>query len=210
MRRDVAGRLRSRVAIIREPLESTRMAPDNDITVLLKRWSGGESGARDQLLPLVYQRLRRLAGQQLDREAPGHTLQPTALVNEAFLRLDRSDIDYNDRRHFYALAATTMRRVLVDHARARSRVRRGGEFTRVSFSSAEPSQPTDEFDVLDLDRVLADLEEAHQRVGKALELTYFGGLEAVEVAAHLGISSRTVERDLRFGRAWLRERLAVR
>jgi len=185
------------------------MAGSDNITVLLKRWSGGEAGVREQLLPLVYQRLRRLAERQLRGEAPGHTLQPTALVNEAFLRLDRSDIDFNDRRHFYALAANTMRRVLVDHARARRRIRRGGEFTRVSLTAAEPAQTPEEFNILDLDRALAALEHAHQRVGQAIELTYFGGLEGAEVAAHLGVSSRTVERDLRFGRAWLKERLGV-
>jgi len=185
------------------------MAGSDNITVLLKRWSGGEAEAREQLLPLVYQRLRQLAQRQLQGETPGHTLQPTALVNEAFLRLDRSDIDFNDRRHFYVLAAKTMRRVLVDHARTRRRIRRGGHFTRVGFSAADRAQPLEEFDIVDLDRALAGLEQAHRRVGKAIELTYFGGLEGPEVAAHLGVSSRTVERDLRFGRAWLKERLSV-
>lgn len=183
------------------------MAKNVHITRLLKRWAGGEQEAREQLLPLVYERLRRLAERQLHGEAPGHTLQPTALVNEAFMRLDGGGIDFNDRRHFYALAANTMRRVLVDHARARRRIRRGGEFTRVSLTGAEPAQPPEEFNILDLDRALAALQQAHQRVGQAIELTYFGGLEGSEVAAHLGVSTRTVERDLRFGRAWLREQL---
>jgi RNA polymerase sigma factor (TIGR02999 family) len=177
------------------------------ITRLLKRWSGGELEAREQLLPLVYQRLRRLAEKQFHCEAAGHTLQPTALVNEAFVRLDQGDIDWKDRRHFYALAARTMRRVLVDHARSRKRARRGGDFVRVTFSAAERAQTSDAFGILDLERALGDLERNHQRVGDTIELTYFGGLDASEVAAHLGVSSSTVERDLRFGRAWLKEQL---
>jgi len=183
------------------------MSESANITGLLQRWSRGEAAAREQLLPLVYQRLHQLADRQLRDEPSGHTLQPTALVNEAFMRLDRSDIDFNDRRHFYALAATTMRRVLVDHARARRRVRRGGDFTRVTVGAAEREQTAGTFDVLDLDRVLGELERNHRRVGRAIELTYFGGLEGQEVADHLGVSLRTVERDLRFGRAWLKEQL---
>jgi RNA polymerase sigma factor (TIGR02999 family) len=185
------------------------MVENVHITRLLKRWSGGETDAREELLPLVYQRLRRLAEHQLQGETPGHTLQPTALVNEAFMRLDQGSIDWNDRRHFYALAARTMRRVLVDHARGRRRARRGGDFTRVTLSAAEREQTKDAFGILDLERALGELERNHQRVGEAVELTYFGGLEAQEVATHLGVSTRTVERDLRFGRAWLKEQLIV-
>jgi len=178
------------------------------ITRLLKRWSGGEEDARAELLPLVYQRLRQLADRQLRGESPGHTLQPTALVNEAFMRLDRSDIDFNDRRHFYVLAAATMRRVLVDHARSRARARRGGGRARVTLGAADREQTAPEFDILDLDRALAELERTHERVGRAIELTYFAGLEGRELAEHLDVSLRTVERDLRFGRAWLKEQLA--
>ncbi|HMB38888.1 MAG TPA: ECF-type sigma factor [Wenzhouxiangellaceae bacterium] len=185
------------------------MAESAHITRLLKRWSSGETEAREALLPLVYQRLRRLAENQLHGERPGHTLQPTALVNEAFMRLDQGNIDWDGRRHFYALAARTMRRVLVDHARGRQRVRRGGDFIRVTLSAAERAQTSEAFGVLDLDKALGELERNHQRVGEAIELTYFGGLEAREVAAHLGVSSRTVERDLRFGRAWLKDKLVV-
>lgn len=183
---------------------------DNDqITRLLQRWSAGEEHAREELLPLVYDRLHRLAGRQFAGEAEGHTLQPTALVNEAFLKLEAGDVSWNDRRHFYALATQIMRRILVDHARGRRRQKRGGTRVRVTLSNADAATPAPDADVLDLDRALSDLEAQNPRVARALELTYFGGLDGKTAAGYLDVSVQTLERDLRFGRAWLKDRLSA-
>lgn len=183
---------------------------DNErITRLLQRWSDGEEDAREELLPLVYDRLHQLAGRQFAGEAEGHTLQPTALVNEAFLKLEAGDVSWNDRRHFYALATQVMRRILVDHARGRRRQKRGGTRIRVTLSNADASSPAPEADVLDLDRALSELEARNPRVARALELTCFGGLDGKTAAGYLDISVQTLERDLRFGRAWLKDRLSA-
>lgn len=182
--------------------------PQDQITQLLKQWDSDQDRIREALMPLVYEHLRRLAARQFAGEAAGHTLQPTALVNEAFLQLEGSNLDFNDRRHFYAVAARTMRRILVDHARARKRDKRGGDRLRVTLSDAAAVSQPPTADLLDLDEAMSELERHDERVARTLELNYFAGLTREEAAEQLDVSVRTLDRDLRMGRAWLRARLA--
>ena len=178
------------------------------ITQLLKQWDSGSNRIREALMPLVYEHLRRIAARQFAGESAGHTLQPTALVNEAFLQLEGSNLDFNDRRHFYAVAARTMRRILVDHARARKRVKRGGDRLRVTLSDAATVSQAPTADLLDLDEAMSELEQHDERIARTLELNYFAGLTREEAAVQLDVSVRTLDRDLRMGRAWLKARLA--
>lgn len=178
-----------------------------NITRLLHKWKDGDENARDALIPLVYDSLHRLADQQFARERPGHTLQPTVLVHEAFLSLDDCGVEWRDRNHFYAIAARAMRRVLVDHARARLRKKRGGSRVRVDLTASEIPSPAPDADLLVLDEALGRLARHSERTSQILELTYFGGLTRDAVATVLNVSSRTVDRDLSLGRAWLRREL---
>lgn len=178
-----------------------------EITRLLERWQAGEAAARESLLPLVYERLRLIAARQFAGERSGHTLQPTALVNEAFLQIDTGSHNFSDRRHFFALAARTMRHLLVDHARAGSRDKRGGDRLRVTFAETDLTDDAPSADLLDLVDALDELEALNARVAQALELRYFGGLTRLEVAEQLDVSPTTLDRDLRMGRAWLNRRL---
>ncbi len=178
-----------------------------EITRLLRRWSEGEEQARDDLLPLVYDTLHVLADRQFRNERDNHTLQPTALVNEAFLNLDRQAVGWQSRRHFYALAARTMRNILVDHARARQRAKRGGGVAHVGLTVAGAATDAPDADLLTLDQGLNELAAGNPRVADVLELSYFSGLERELIAEHLDISPRTVDRDLQLGRAWLRRYL---
>jgi len=178
------------------------------ITQLLRQWGSDQERVRDALIPMVYEHLRRIAARQFSGEAAGHTLQPTALVNEAFLQLEGSDLDFNDRRHFYAIAARTMRRILVDHARARKREKRGGDRFRVTLSDDAAVSEALSADLLDLDAAMSELEQHDERVARTLELSYFAGLTREEAAEQLDVSVRTLDRDLRIGRAWLKARLA--
>jgi len=181
------------------------MSTHHEVTEILERVSAGEERALDELLPLVYEELRRLAGSYMRREREGHTLQPTALMHEAFIRLHGgSEIRWESRAHFMAAAARTMRRVLVDHARSKGRHKRGGEWQRVTLTgpiaapiSAEP------LDVIALDRALERLAEHDERKARVVELLYLAGLTADEAAHVLGVTSRTIERDWRYARAWL-------
>jgi len=164
----------------------------------------GQAPAANELMPLIYDELRALARRYLGQEKPGHTLQPTALVHEAYLRmLDISRIDWRGKTHFYAVAARQMRRILVDHARSKATAKRGGEVRRVTLDEdllIEPGRPDD---VIALDDALEGLSRLDARVGQVAELRLFGGLEATEVANELGVSERTVRDDWSFGRAWL-------
>lgn len=176
-----------------------------DITRLLVAWKDGDGAALDALLPIVYDELRRLARHSLSGEAAGHTLQTTALVHEAYVRLVAADVDWQGAKHFKAVAASAMRRVLVDHARKRKSIKRGGGGPAVWLDSLEGvlpahSRPTD---VLDLDEALERLFALDERKGRAVELHYFGGLSYDEVAEEMEVSSATVHRDLRMARAWL-------
>lgn len=175
-----------------------------EITRLLQDWSGGDRAALERLWPLVYDELRKLARSQLRSERPDHTLQPTALVHEAYLRLAaQHQVAGSHRSHFYALAASMMRRVLVDHARARHAAKRGGSAARLSFDGLEIEVAESPVDLIDLDRALAALAADFERPARIIELRFFGGLEIHEIAELLGVSERTVKRDWSFARAWL-------
>jgi RNA polymerase sigma factor (TIGR02999 family) len=174
------------------------------VTTLLLEWTQGDSSVIDELLPLVYDELRRLARHQMSGERKGHVLQATALVNEAFLRLvDIQQIQWRDRAHFFAMAARVMRRVLVEEARARSYQKRGGGAPHVSFdeNSAMP-QPSGR-QLVALDDALDALALDHERKARVVELRYFGGLSVEETAGILEVSAETVMRDWKYARAWL-------
>lgn len=188
------------------------MTSNTDITRLLMEWRGGERDALDQLMPLVHEQLRRLARSQMRNEPGGSTLQATALVNEAYLRLARSDISLNDRAHFFAMAARMMRRILVDHARTRNSARRGAGAMHVTLATqvADDNLATDpwtQFEILSLDRAIDSLAEHDERKADILVLTYFGGMSCREIGVVLDIAPITVSRDLRFARAWIGDRL---
>jgi RNA polymerase sigma factor (TIGR02999 family) len=174
------------------------------VTALLLAWGRGEEGAEERLFELVYHELRRRAAAQLRRERGSHTLQPTALVHEAFMRLvDHGSIPWQGRAHFFAVASRTMRRVLVDHARRRLARRRGGGATRITLDDAGAvSQPRD-VDLLALDGALERLAALDPRQSQIVELRYFGGLSVDETAQVLRVSSPTVKRGWTTARAWL-------
>lgn len=185
------------------------MSDSTTVSRLLLAWREGDASARDQLLSHVYDELHRLAQGRLRSEDPGHTLQATALIHEAFLRLVDADVQWTSRGHFFAIAAGVMRRILVDHAKTRRREKRGGGAARVSLDDALLISPEPEADLVALDDALNRLQEIDERKAKAIELHYFGGLNYEETAESLGISPATVDRDLRFAKAWLyRELLA--
>ena len=186
------------------------MQSSEHITGILNDLSGGDETAADRLLPLVYDELRRLATHCLQQERPGHTLQPTALVHEAYLRLiDQTRTDWTGRAHFRAVASTMIRRILVDHARTRDRHKRGGGRERVSLDVAAASFDVvpDDVDLIALDEALDQLGELNERQRRVVELRYFGGLGVEEAAHVLGISPSTVKTDWRLARAWLKQRL---
>jgi len=176
------------------------------VTDLLAASRRGESGAYDQLLPLVYSELRTIAARHMRGERSHHTLQPTALVNEAYLRMAGADAEYANRAHFVRAASQAMRRVLVDYARARNAAKRGGGL-RVTLDNAIASDDDNIVDFLVLDDALTRLAEAEPRWARVVELRFFGGLEVAEVAAALGISLATAKRDWQFARAWLSKAL---
>ncbi|MEZ5066072.1 MAG: ECF-type sigma factor [bacterium] len=182
------------------------------VTRLLLDWRGGDSAALDRLTSLLYEDLHALAARSMRGERSDHTLQPTALVGEAYARLVEADVSWQDRAHFFAVAARTMRRVLVDHARHRNRVRRGGgDWQRVTLTDALGLGREDgTLDFLDLHQALEELAEYDARKAQAVELRYFAGLGPPDVARVLEVSESTVHRELRFATAWLRTRLAER
>jgi len=178
--------------------------PLDDLTRLLVAWSHGEPGALDRLVPLVYGQLRRQARLQLRHERAGHTLQPTALVHEAFLRLvGQSRAQWQNREQFFAVAARAMRRVLVDHARARAAAKRGDGRTLIALDEAPDPAAPPAVDVLALDQTLDRLAAIDLRQARVVELRYFAGLSAPETAAALEVSLATVNRDWAMARAWL-------
>jgi RNA polymerase sigma-70 factor (ECF subfamily) len=178
-------------------------APPGAVTKLLRAWSDGDPDARDQLLPLVYRELRRQAASYLRRERPDHTLAATALVHEAYLRLVGQDADYANRSHFHALAATMMRRVLVDHARARAAAKRPRLDLLVAVDDATPAIEPRPFELLALDQALTELAALDPRQARLVELRYFVGLTAAETAEVMEISLTTVKREWNLARAWL-------
>jgi RNA polymerase sigma factor (TIGR02999 family) len=179
------------------------------VTGLLRAWGAGDVGASDALVPLVYEELRRQAHRALRREGDGHTLQATALVHEAWLRLDgQHDARWESRTQFLAVAAQMMRRVLVDHARTRRALKRGGGEVQVSFGDANNAQaPSDSMDVLALDDALARLAIMDPRKARLVELRYFAGMSIPEAAEALGVSLATVGREWAVARMWLRREL---
>jgi RNA polymerase sigma-70 factor, ECF subfamily len=173
-------------------------------TRLLIELGKGDGAARDEMLPLVYEELRRLARYYISRERPGHTLQPTALVHEAYLRLiDQRQVDWRNRAQFLGLAAGMMRRILVNHARDRAAAKRGGDGQKVSLRFADGPAERPGVDVLALNRALDRLASIDPRKGRVVELKFFGGLTTEEIGQVLDISVATVEREWSFARAWL-------
>ncbi|MCH9649479.1 MAG: sigma-70 family RNA polymerase sigma factor [Deltaproteobacteria bacterium] len=179
-----------------------------DVTELLDRWGTGDRDALEALIPLVYEELRAVARRRLRSERPGHTLSPTDLVHEAYGRLVEAEVPWQDRVHFFAVAAGTMRRVLVDHARSRTRNKRGGAALRVTLTESVPLEAGDPEAMLALHRALEKLEAKDSRKARVLELHFFAGLSYAETALALDISEATVDRDLRFARAWLQRELS--
>jgi RNA polymerase sigma factor (TIGR02999 family) len=176
---------------------------------LVQRDRNGDPAALEELLPLVYDQLRRMAARYLRDERPGHTLAPTALVHEAYLRLAGADLELQDRAHFLALASGVMRRVLMDHARTRNRQKRGAGAHLLSLDEIREIPSDNIAELLGLDLALEELAKFDARKARIVELTYFGGLTYDEVAGVLNISSVTVHRDLRLAKAWLERELAA-
>jgi RNA polymerase sigma-70 factor, ECF subfamily len=182
--------------------------PQGEVSALLQAWGRGDVEARDQLLNVVYQELRRRAASYMRRERPGHTLQPTDLVNEAYLRLVKQDrIVWQNRAQFFGIASQMMRRILVDRARARKMAKRSGRWTRVPLVDDVNQQQAREVNLLDLDRALDELAVFDARKSQLAELRFFGGLSLEETGHVLGLSVATVEREWQATRAWLYGRL---
>jgi len=178
-----------------------------EVTRLISAWRAGDQDALDRLVPLVYDELRALARHRLRAERGNHTLEATALVHEAYARLVGADLELVDRAHFFAVAARTMRRILVDHARGKAREKRGGAADVVTLSEDVVADDEPGEDLLALDEAIGRLAERSERKAKVVELHYFGGLTYPETAAALGISEATVDRDLRMAKAWLANEL---
>ena len=178
-----------------------------DLTLLLRRWHGGDEAAADRLFPLVYQELRSLARRHLFSERADHTLPATALVHEAYMKMMGGQIDARDRLHFFTLAATVMRQVLIDHAKRRLRQKRGSGGVHVSLDDVTVAIGQASETILELDDALTRLQAIDPRVARVVELHYFGGLDYDETAEAMGASRSTVNRDLRFAKAWLKKTL---
>lgn len=190
---------------VRQPMAEP--APD-DLTRLLNDWSHGQSDVLPRLLEAVYPELRRIAASRLRHERPDHTMQATEIVHEAYMRLARpADKVWQNRTHFYAVAARVVRAILVDHARARGRVKRGDGAVSVELSEASASVPAPAVDLLDLDRALTELETIDAERARIVELRHFGGLSIEETAEALGISESTVKRGWLAAKAWIRQRI---
>jgi RNA polymerase sigma factor (TIGR02999 family) len=177
------------------------------VTELLRAWSRGDVVARDELVTVVHEELRRRAAARLRQERPGHTLQPTALVHEAYIRLVGRHADWQNRAHFFAVASEMMRRILVDHARRRKMAKRSGGWSRVSFDEAVLMRDPPEVDILDLDIALSELASIDSRKSEVATLRFFGGLSLEDIAHAQGTSRATVERDWQTARAWLYRRI---
>ncbi len=183
-------------------------SPSQEVTKLLRAWSQGDNAALDELYQIVYGELRRLAHRYMSREIAGHTLQTTALVNEAYLRLaDAKDMNWQDRAHFFAVSANVMRRILIDEARARRAERRGGDNLTIALDEALDVGNGGDLDLIALDLALQGLARINHRQSQVVELRYFGGLSVVETAEVLKVSADTVMRDWRFAKAWLKREM---
>jgi RNA polymerase sigma factor (TIGR02999 family) len=193
---------------IREAME---MSSDRQlVTQLLRQWGSGSKEALDELMPVVYEQLRKLASRCLRAERPDHTLRATALVHEAYLRLVDADVAWEDRVHFYAVSARMLRRILVDHAKAHRRDKRGGGAEKITLDEAVMIGPQADAGILDLDEALVRLAAHDQRKSELIELLFFGGLTYDEAAGALKISPATVHRELTMAKAWLHRELTQR
>jgi RNA polymerase sigma-70 factor (ECF subfamily) len=183
-------------------------ADGGDVTLLLRAMKNGDERAAEQLLPLVYKELHRLAKAYMRRERPDHTLQPTALINEAYLRLARENVDWQSRQHFIGFAANVMRHLLVDHARAHNAERRAGELDRVELEEGFMISRERSKEVIALHDALSTLEQVDPRQAKVVELRYFGGFSVEEIGEILEISPRSVKRHWALARIWLFKHMA--
>jgi len=179
----------------------------HEITRLLKAWGDGQKGAYERLMPLVYDELQRLARSYMARERADHTLQTTALVHEAYVRLVEASATFEDRAHFFGVCAVVMRRILVDWARSRGAAKRGGSWGKVQLEEARVALPESEVDLVALDVALQGLEKLDPRKSRVVELRFFGGMSVEETAAMLNVSVETVARDWRLAKSWLRREL---
>jgi len=179
------------------------------VTQLLIDWSNGDQAALDRLIPVVHSELRRLAQSYLRRERPGHTLQTTALINEAYLRLVDQKVSWENRAHFFGIAARLMRQILVDHARSRNYAKRGGGQVRVSLGQVADLADDRSAEIVAIDDALKTLAEIDLQQSKVVEMKFFGGMTIEEIAKVLGVGHATVERDWNMARAWLRREIAV-
>lgn len=181
----------------------------HEVTQILNEWSGGDRNAPERLMPLVYDEMRRLARAFLARERGAHTFQPTALVNEAYLRLvDQTRVNWQNRAHFYGIASSMMRRVLVDHARAHAADKRGGAAVHLSLDDVQVPLEQRAADFVALDEALERLSQFDERKCRVVEMRFFGGLSDEEIAEVLGVTSRTVLRDWKTARLWLYRELS--
>ena len=184
------------------------MAQNGEITDLLKAWSGGDPEALEKLLPLVDHELKRIAHAYMMKEGSGHTLQTTALVNEALIRLIQGKpIDWQSRKHFYAIVARRMRHILIEHARARLAAKRGKDPEQIEFDEVIPLSIEMSEELIMLDEALTKLAEIEERKAMIVELQHFGGFTYEEIADILGVSKKTVERDWQFARSWLKREI---
>ena len=187
----------------KQPIPMT--SSSNSVSQLLIAWGQGDEAALEQLTPLVYDELHRLARRYMRRESPGHTLQTSALVNEAYLRLiDQRNVSWQNRSHFFGIASQLMRRILVDHARSHARQKRGGNAQRLSLNTTAVSTKERVVDLVAIDEALTKLAELDSQKSRIVEMKFFGGLTNDEVAECLNVSSRTIEREWRKSKAWLK------
>jgi RNA polymerase sigma-70 factor (ECF subfamily) len=199
----------ARTPVDRDEHRARAEAPPGGVTALLQDVTAGKQDAFDRLLPLVYDELRRVAARYLRRERPNHTLQPTALVHESYLRLvDQRAVHWQNRAHFFAIAAQAMRRILIDEARCHRRSKRGGGERHLSLGEVEPASQARSVDLLALDQALGRLAVRDARQARVVELRYFGGLTIEEAAEVIGISEATVRREWTMAKAWLRRELS--
>jgi RNA polymerase sigma factor (TIGR02999 family) len=185
------------------PTETKKAQSVANLTQLLTEWRAGEPQALQRLTPLIYEELRRLAHSYMRTERSGHTLQATAVVHEAFMRLVQGNVSLQDRTHLFAVASRLMRRVLVDHAKSRGREKRDGGVRETLVDDCDVPVPEGGFNIVALDDALEGLAHMEPRLAQVIELHYFGGLTYDQVAVAVGISTATVHRDIRLGRAWL-------
>ncbi|ABC31579.1 MULTISPECIES: sigma-70 family RNA polymerase sigma factor [Hahella] len=185
------------------------MAGSRNVTQLLADWQAGDSQALNHIIESLHGELRTIAGRYMAGERQGHMLQATALVNEAYLHLVDAEVAWNDRIHFLAVAAQTMRRILVDHARAQKRKKRGGDDIQVTLHEAQICDDGSQPDLLDLEDILQKLSNVDERKARIVEMSFFGGMTQEEIAEYLQVSLSTVERDLRFAKAWLVKELKI-